>query len=105
MISKELFGPFQIVVSYKNSDKVINLVNKLPHHLTAAVVSNDPVFYNSILSKTVNGTTYFGNKARTTGAPQNHFFGPGGDPRGAGIGTKEAIQNVWSYHREIIQDF
>ena len=105
LISKELFGPFQIVVSYKNSDKIVNLVNKLPHHLTAAVVSNDPVFYNSILSKTVNGTTYFGNKARTTGAPQNHFFGPGGDPRGAGIGTKEAIQNVWSYHREIIQDF
>jgi 1-pyrroline-5-carboxylate dehydrogenase len=105
LISKELFGPFQIVVSYKNSDEVVSIVNKLPHHLTAAVVSNDPLFYNNILSKTVNGTTYFGNKARTTGAPQNHFFGPGGDPRGAGIGTKEAIQNVWSYHREIIQDF
>ena len=105
LISKELFGPFQIVINYENVDDVINLVNKLPHHLTAAVVSNDPIFYNNVLSKTVNGTTYFGNKARTTGAPQNHFFGPGGDPRGAGIGTKEAIQNVWSYHREIIQDF
>lgn len=31
-------------------------------------------------------------------------FGPAGDPRGAGIGTKEAIQLVWSCHREIIED-
>ena len=31
-------------------------------------------------------------------------FGPAGDPRGAGIGTKEAIQMVWSCHREIIAD-
>ncbi len=33
-----------------------------------------------------------------------HRFGPAGDPRGAGIGTKEAIQLVWSCHREIISD-
>lgn len=39
------------------------------------------------------------------GAPQNHWFGPAGDPRGAGIGTPEAIRMVWSCHREIIQDF
>jgi len=73
-------------------------------HLTAAVVSNDPQFSNYVLGRTVNGTTYVGLRARTTGAPQNHWFGPAGDPRGAGIGTKEAIQLVWSCHREIIQD-
>ena len=105
LISKELFGPFQLIITYDDIEHVIHFINKLPHHLTAAVVSNNPHFYNNILSKTINGTTYYGLKARTTGAPQNHFFGPGGDPRGAGIGTKEAIQNVWSYHREIIQDF
>ena len=38
------------------------------------------------------------------GAPQNHWFGPAGDPRGAGIGTPEAIKLVWSCHREIIHD-
>lgn len=38
------------------------------------------------------------------GAPQNHWFGPAGDPRGAGIGTPEAIRLVWSCHREIIHD-
>jgi hypothetical protein len=38
------------------------------------------------------------------GAPQNHWFGPAGDPRAAGIGTPEAIQLVWSGHREIIWD-
>jgi 1-pyrroline-5-carboxylate dehydrogenase len=43
-------------------------------------------------------------RARTTGAPQNHWFGPSGDPRGAGIGTPEAIQVTWSAHREIISD-
>ncbi len=57
-----------------------------------------------VLGRTVNGTTYSGIRARTTGAPQNHWFGPSGDPRGAGIGTKEAIQLVWSSHREIIND-
>lgn len=31
-------------------------------------------------------------------------FGPAGDPRGAGIGTPEAIRLVWSCHREVIQD-
>jgi 1-pyrroline-5-carboxylate dehydrogenase len=31
-------------------------------------------------------------------------FGPAGDPRGAGIGTPEAIKLVWSCHREIIYD-
>ena len=41
----------------------------------------------------------------TTGAPQNHWFGPAGDPRCAGIGTKEAIQLVWSCHREVIEDY
>ena len=51
-----------------------------------------------------DGTTYTGIRARTTGAPQNHWFGPSGDPRGAGIGTPEAIRLVWSSHREIIQD-
>ena len=59
--------------------------------MTAAVVSNDQVFTEKILGSTVNGTTYAGIRARTTGAPQNHWFGPAGDPRGAGIGTAEAI--------------
>lgn len=31
-------------------------------------------------------------------------FGPCGDPRGAGIGTPEAIKLVWSGHREVIHD-
>lgn len=43
------------------------------------------------MGRTINGTTYEGLRARTTGAPQNHWFGPSGDPRGAGIGTAEAI--------------
>ena len=76
----------------------------MSHHLTAAVVSNDQIFTENILAHTVNGTTYSGIRARTTGAPQNHWFGPCGDPRGAGIGTAEAIQLVWSHHREIVTD-
>jgi 1-pyrroline-5-carboxylate dehydrogenase len=76
----------------------------MTHHLTAAVVSNDPVFTEKILGSTMNGTTYSGIRARTTGAPQNYWFGPCGDPRGAGIGSAEAIQLVWSHHREIVTD-
>lgn len=39
------------------------------------------------------------SSVRTTGAPQNHWFGPGADCRAAGIGTREAIRVVWSCHR------
>ena len=106
LLTTELFGPFQIVVTYGNDDLplVLRLLERMSHHLTAAVVSADVVFQNTVLAATVNGTTYCGMRARTTGAPQNHWFGPCGDPRAAGIGTREAIVSTWSGHREIIMD-
>ncbi len=85
-------------------DTVLMALEAMDHHLTAAVVSNDVLFRNKVLESTVNGTTYAGLRARTTGAPQNHWFGPAGDPRGAGIGSPEAILATWSCHREIITD-
>ena len=106
LITTEIFGPFQIVVEYDDSTlpDVLKAMEKMENHLTAAIVSNDVDFRRKVLSETVNGTTYVGNRARTTGAPQNHWFGPAGDPRAGGIGTKEAIQLVWSSHREVIVD-
>jgi len=107
IVTKELFGPFQVITSYNDEelDVVLEILERMEHHLTAAVVSNDPIFLQKVLGNTVNGTTYSGLRARTTGAPQNHWFGPAGDPRGAGIGTPEAILLVWSCHREIVSDF
>jgi 1-pyrroline-5-carboxylate dehydrogenase len=89
VITTELFGPFQIITSYSDSEvgTVVEMLENMHHHLTAGVVSNDPLFLNQVLSNSVNGTTYAGIRARTTGAPQNHWFGPAGDPRGAGIGS------------------
>jgi len=102
----ELFGPFQVIVEYDDSqlDLVLQACERMEHHLTAAVVSRDPDFVHTVLNNTVNGTTYAGIRARTTGAPSNHWFGPAGNPNGAGIGTPEAIRLVWSCHREIISD-
>ena len=90
LCSTELFGPFQIIVPYsdKDIDTVIQCCNNFSHHLTAGVVSNDVRFLDRILGQTTNGVTYSGIRGRTTGAPQNHWFGPCGDPRGAGIGSK-----------------
>lgn len=106
VVMTEIFGPFQVLTSYddRTLDLVLEACERTSHHLTAAVVSNDVRFRDKVLAHTVNGTTYSGIRARTTGAPQNHWFGPAGDPRGAGIGTPYAIQLVWSCHREIIQD-
>ena len=106
LLTTELFGPFQIIVRYGNEDisTVLSILERMSHHLTAAVVSADILFRDKVLAATVNGTTYCGMRARTTGAPQNHWFGPSGDPRGAGIGTPEAIVTTWSAHREIIHD-
>ena len=96
LCSEELFGPFQVIVPYadKDIDTIIHCCNSFTHHLTAGVVSNDVLFLNKVLGQTKNGVTYAGNRARTTGAPQNHWFGPCGDPRGAGIGSKEALLSI-----------
>jgi 1-pyrroline-5-carboxylate dehydrogenase len=93
LCTTEIFGPFQVVVRYNDEqlDDVLQALENMDAHLTAAVVSNDVNFRNKVLANTVNGTTYAGIRARTTGAPQNHWFGPAGDPRGAGIGSPEAI--------------
>ncbi|KAK4374551.1 hypothetical protein RND71_005228 [Anisodus tanguticus] len=106
LVTKEIFGPFQVVTEYKDNQLplVLNALEKMHAHLTAAVVSNDILFLQKVIGNSVNGTTYAGLRARTTGAPQNHWFGPAGDPRGAGIGTPEAIKLVWSCHREVIYD-
>ena len=106
LLTTELFGPFQVVTTWKDEDleDLLDMLERMSHHLTAAVVSSDPLFQQKVLGATVNGTTYCGMRARTTGAPQNHWFGPAGDPRGAGIGTPEAIKVTWSCHREIIMD-
>ncbi|XVE56986.1 hypothetical protein DITRI_Ditri04bG0055300 [Diplodiscus trichospermus] len=107
LVTKEIFGPFQIITDYKKDQlpMVLDALERMHAHLTAAIVSNDPIFLQDVIGNTVNGTTYAGLRARTTGAPQNHWFGPAGDPRGAGIGTPEAIKLVWSCHREIIYDY
>jgi 1-pyrroline-5-carboxylate dehydrogenase len=106
-VTREVFGPVQVVLEWSDEQLplVLQACERMEHHLTAGVVSNDPVFTSKVMGSTVNGTQYIGWRARTTGAPQNHWFGPSGDPRGAGIGTKEAIQLVWSSHREIIEDW
>jgi 1-pyrroline-5-carboxylate dehydrogenase len=107
LITTEVFAPFQIVTEYNDSnlEVVLNILESFESSLTAGIVSSDIKFLNKILSHTTNGVTYSGIRARTTGAPQNHWFGPSGDPRAGGIGTAESIKYVWSSHREIINDF
>jgi len=95
LVTTEMFGPVQIVTTYVNRElsTVLDICERIEHNLTAAVVSNDPTFLNEVLGNTTNGTTYAGIKARTTGAPQNHWFGPSG-PCAAGIGTRDAVMGV-----------
>ncbi|XP_022866168.1 probable aldehyde dehydrogenase [Olea europaea var. sylvestris] len=46
LVTKEIFGPFQIVTEYKHNQLplVLKALEKMNAHLTAAVVSNDPLF-------------------------------------------------------------
>ena len=55
-----------MVTSYADAEvpRVIEACERMAHHLTAAVVSNDVPFRNRILANTVNGTTYAGRRAR-----------------------------------------
>ena len=61
-LTQEVFGPVQVVTEYDDSelDVVLEILNKVPLHLTAAVVSNDIKFRQKVLANTVNGTTYAG---------------------------------------------
>jgi 1-pyrroline-5-carboxylate dehydrogenase len=107
LVTTEVFGPVQVITTWESKEDLkllVNICNSTKHHLTAGVVDNDPDFLNYVLGQTVNGTTYAGIRARTTGAPQWHCFGPCGHPAAAGIGTIEAIRNVWSLNRTIIKD-
>jgi 1-pyrroline-5-carboxylate dehydrogenase len=107
MVTTEVFGPLQVITTWETEDDLkllLNICNSMEHHLTAGVVDNDPDFLNNVLGQTVNGTTYAGIRARTTGAPQWHFFGPCGHPAAGAIGTIEAIRNIWSLNRTIIKD-
>nr|CEL68323.1 TPA: aldehyde dehydrogenase, putative [Neospora caninum Liverpool] len=106
LATTELFGPVQVVTEWRTGDEkdLLRLMEGMKLHLTAAVVARDVEFQNRILANTVNGTTYAGIRARTTGAPQNHWFGPAGDPLAAGIGSPEAVLCTWTCHREIVFD-
>lgn len=44
LITTELFGPFSIAIEYTTKDVpfLLDVLEGLPHHLTAACVSNDP---------------------------------------------------------------
>ncbi len=105
LVTTEVFAPVCIYTSYQDEyiDEMIEFINNIEHKLTAAIVSNEQDFIRRIASQTNNGTTYVGLRARTTGAPQNHWFGPK-HALAAGIGTDEAILITWTCHREIISD-
>jgi len=49
-VTTELFGPFQVLVPYKDSeiDSVLEACERMTNHLTAAVVSNDATFVNEV---------------------------------------------------------
>jgi 1-pyrroline-5-carboxylate dehydrogenase len=107
LVTTEVFGPLQVVTTWESKrdlELLLKICNSMKHNLTAGVVDNDPDFLSYVLGQTVNGTTYAGIRARTTGAPQWHFFGPCGHPAAAGIGTIEAIRSTWSLNRTIIKD-
>ena len=83
------------------------------HSLTQSLVSRPQFCTNAIAQVHIHAARMcsacvvswlYNSSLVGTGAPQNHWFGPAGDPRGAGIGTPEAIKLVWSCHREIIND-
>ena len=69
LCTTEIFGPFQVVTEYDDASlpRVLEAFERMPHHLTAAIVSNDIQFVQHVLGNTVNGTIYSGRLARTTG--------------------------------------
>jgi len=71
LLTTELFGPFQIVTEWFNKDeeRVLEILEQQEAHLTAGLVTNDAQLQEKFLGRTNNGVTYYGLRARTTGAP------------------------------------
>ena len=51
LLTTELFGPFSIVTEYTDHkfEFVLECLERMNSHLTAAVVSSDPVFTQKVL--------------------------------------------------------
>ncbi|KAL0721243.1 hypothetical protein Bca4012_035842 [Brassica carinata] len=107
LVTKEIFGPFQIVTEYKKDQLplVLDALERMHAHLTAAVVSNDPIFIQANLLTILIDQSISSSLKDNDVTNACRKFGPAGDPRGAGIGTPEAIKLVWSCHREVIYDY
>lgn len=104
-VTTEVFGPVQVITEWSTKedlDLILSLCDRMENHLTAAIVDDDPAFINYVVGRTVNGTTYAGILAPTTGAPEWHHFGPCGHPGGATIGTPKGIVQTWSQERTVI---
>lgn len=58
MAFEELFGPFTLVVKWKDGEegKILELKERMHNNLTAAIVSNDTEFRRLVLGNTINGT-------------------------------------------------
>lgn len=79
----------QVVTEWSDGELplVLEALERMSHHLTAAVVSNDVNFVQHVLGHTVNGTTYCGTRARTTG----DWARTGTGRRGVGAGVSQAV--------------
>lgn len=80
----------QVVTEWSDGELplVLEALERMSHHLTAAVVSNDVNFVQHVLGHTVNGTTYCGTRARTTG--EYGDWAQGGGRRGL-IGSEAGV--------------
>jgi len=57
LCTTEVFGPFQVVTEWADEElpMVLNALERMSHHLTAAVVSNDPLFWCVTAPHTLTG--------------------------------------------------
>ncbi|KAL6318857.1 hypothetical protein AAG906_001330 [Vitis piasezkii] len=104
LVTREIFGPFQVVTDYKDNQlpRVLEALERMHAHLTAAVVSNDSLFLQEVIGKSVNGTTYAGLRARTTGAPQNHWYTLHGGQNLGVMGLRPWDQFPWDRNLEVL---
>lgn len=106
LVTTEVFGPVQVITEWRDDQlpNILDICERMENHLTAAVVSRDQEFIDTILGSAVNGTLYVGPRAKCTGAPEWHPFGPSNDPRAANLGPRESIIRTWSTWQTVIRN-
>ncbi|KAL0862876.1 hypothetical protein Bca101_041994 [Brassica carinata] len=107
LVTKEIFGPFQIVTEYKKDQLplVLDALERMHAHLTAAVVSNDPIFIQANPFPSSSSINQSISSSLKDNDVTNAWYYPAGKSRHSAVITVFAKKWLYSVFRSVISNY